>query len=121
VKKEIEDAIEKGKTKSKLLNVKIKFIKGYPALKTDPNGQANVRMKKVMSLVQGIPEDEIKTIGSSGSTDMGCVSEILNTNDIITHGIGWGGSNEHGVNENVRLKDIIIFIKELIAFLCADL
>ncbi len=121
VKKEIEEAIERGRAKSKLLDVKTTFLYDYPALRVDTKGPDIIRMKKVMTMVQNIPEKDIMDIGMSGSTDMGNVCQILNTNDIIMHGCGWGGSNPHGVNETVRLKDLKVFIKELIVFLCADL
>ena len=121
VKKEISEAIERGKVKSKLLDVKTTFIYDYPAMTADPNAPDITRMKNVMMEVQNITEDEIHTIGTSGSTDMGFVSQILNTNDIIFHGAGNPGSNSLGVNEFIKLKEVKMYIKELIVFLCADL
>ena len=56
-----------------------------------------------------------------GSLDMSFVSQILNVEDIIIHGLGTYDSNTHGVNESVNLKDMRIYIKELLVFLCADL
>jgi len=119
--KEIMEAIEKGKIKSSLLNVKVAFNLGYPPMVTNPNAPDITRLKKVMMEVQKISENRIRIIGGSGSTDMGFVSEILKTDDIIFHGLGNTGSNDHGVNENIRLKEVLIYIKELIVFLCADL
>jgi len=78
-------------------------------------------MKKVMMEVQNVTEDKIMIIGNAGSTDMGYVSEILSTNDIIFHGVGDVGSNSHGVNEYIRLKDVKTYIKELIIFLCSEI
>ncbi len=121
VKREIEEAIERGRKKSKLLDVQTQFIYDYPALRVDPEGADVLRFKKVMSIVQNVPEDEIALIGSSGSTDMGNVSQILNTNDIIIHGLGNAGSNAHGVNETIRVKEVKTYIKELLVFLCADI
>ena len=119
--KEIMEAIEKGKIKSNLLDVKVTFNLGYPPMVTNPNAPDITRLKKVMMEVQKISENRIRIIGGSGSTDMGFVSEILKTDDIIFHGLGNTGSNDHGVNENIRLKEVLIYIKELIVFLCADL
>jgi acetylornithine deacetylase/succinyl-diaminopimelate desuccinylase-like protein len=87
----------------------------------DQNAPDITRMKKVMMEVQKVPQEKIFVIGSSGSTDMGYVSEILDTDDIIFHGVGNAGSNDHGVNEYIKLKDVRTYIKELIVFLCADL
>lgn len=121
VKKEITEAIERGKAKSKLLDVKVHFTYDYPPMTADFNAPNITRLKKVIMKVQNISEEEIKPFGMAGSTDMGYISEIMKTNDIIFHGVGSGGSNSHGVNETIRLKDVLIYIKELIVFLCADL
>ena len=53
--------------------------------------------------------------------DVGFVAQILKTQEIILRGVATAGSNTHGVNETIRLKDIKTFIKEIIIFLCADL
>ncbi|TFG06352.1 MAG: M20 family peptidase [Promethearchaeota archaeon] len=121
VKKEILEAVDRGKEKSKALDVKTTFNYMYPALQINPNTPPIKRIKKVMALVQKVPEDQIKTLGMAGSVDMSFVSEILNIDDIIIHGIATLGSNAHGVNENVKLKDMKTYIKELIVFLCADI
>ena len=121
VKKEISEAIERGKAKSKLLDVKTTFVYDYPPMVADPNAPDITRMKKVMMEVQKVPENRIMVIGNAGSTDMGYVSEILKTKDIILHGVGNPGSNDHAVNEYFKLKEVKTYIKELIVFLCADL
>ncbi|MHA1805930.1 MAG: M20 family metallopeptidase [Promethearchaeota archaeon] len=120
VKQEILDAIETGKANSKLLDVKTTFIYDYPAVKMNVNSPDVLKLKEIMKIVQDIPEEKIKTVGMSGSTDMGYVSEILNTNDIIFYGVGNAGSNPHGVNETIKLRDLKTYIKELILFLCSD-
>ena len=121
VKKEISEAIERGKAKSKLLNVKTTFIYDYPPMVADPNAPDITRMKKVMMEVQKVPENKIMVVGIAGSSDMGYVSEILKTKDIVFHGVGNPGSNDHAVNENIKLKEVKTYIKELIVFLCVDL
>jgi len=121
VKQEILDAIERGKAKSKALEVKTTFNYMYPALRVNPKSPNIDRIKKVMSLVQNVPEDKIEMLGMASSLDMSFVSEILNVDDIIIHGIATLGSNAHGVNETVKLKDMKTYIKEIIVFLCADL
>ena len=117
VKQEIQDAIDRGKSKSKALEVRTQYIHIYPPFTNDPNSPANLRLKKVMSLVQNIPENEIMTIGGSGSTDMG----VLTGYDVIIHGVTGVGSNNHGVNEFIKWSDVKLYTKELLAFLCADL
>ena len=121
VKQEILKAVEKGKAKSKALDVKTTFNYMYPALRINPKSPPINRIKKVMSLVQNVPEEKIPLFGIGGSTDMSFVSQILNVEEIIIHGLATLESNAHGVNESVNMRDIRIYIKELLVFLCADL
>jgi acetylornithine deacetylase/succinyl-diaminopimelate desuccinylase-like protein len=69
-----------------------------------------------MSYVQNVPLEKIFQIGVSGGTDMGYVTN----HELIFHGLGNLGSNLHGVNESVKLKDVKTYIKELIVYLCAE-
>lgn len=117
VKQEIQEAIDRGRTKSKALDVRTRYIHAYPPFRNDPNSPGNLRHKKVLSLIQQVSENEINVIGTSGSTDMGTLTGY----DVIIHGLIGPGSNTHGVNEYTKLSDAKMFIKELITFLCADL
>ncbi|MFX1323926.1 MAG: M20 family metallopeptidase [Promethearchaeota archaeon] len=121
VKQEILNAIEKGKEKSKALDVKTTFKYSYPPLKVDIQCPEVQRIIKTLQLVQKIPEEKIQKTGMSLTFDIGFVAQVLNTHEIILRGVATAGSNTHGVNESIRLKDIRKFVKELIVFLCADL
>ncbi|MFX1278345.1 MAG: M20 family metallopeptidase [Promethearchaeota archaeon] len=121
VKQEILNAVDRGKIKSNALDVKTTFKYSYPPLKADINSPEIQRMKRVIQLVHNIPEERIKITGMSMTFDVGFVAQILNTKEIILRGVATGGSNTHGVNETIRLKDIKKFIKEIIVFLCVDM
>ncbi len=71
----------------------------------------------MIQLVQKIPEEKIRKTGMSITFNAGFVAQTLNTHDIILRGEPTGGSNTHGVNESIRLKDIKKFVKEIIVFL----
>ena len=60
-----------------------------------------------MSYVQNVPLEKIFQIGVSGGTDMGYVTN----HELIFHGLGNPGSNLHGVNESVKLKDVKHILK----------
>ena len=121
VKQEILDAIEKGKVVSNALDIKVSFNYSYPPLKVDISSPEIKRIIKVIQLVHKIPEEKIRKTGMTHSFDVGFVAQILKTQEIILRGVATAGSNTHGVNETIRLKDIKKFIKEIIIFLCADL
>ncbi len=81
VKQEISDAIERGKQKSNLLEVKTTYKYDYPPLKVDINAPDIQRMKKVIKLVQNIPEEKIRIMGMGLTFDAGYVAQILGTED----------------------------------------
>ena len=121
VKAEIIEAIKRGKAKSKALDVRIKFEYSNPPVKVDINSPEIQRIIKVIQLVHKIPEEKIHITGLNLTFDVGFVAQILKTQEIIIRGVATAGSNTHGVNETIRLKDIKKFIKEIIMFLCADI
>ncbi|MFW9826883.1 MAG: M20 family metallopeptidase [Candidatus Thorarchaeota archaeon] len=121
VKKEIIEAIEKGRAKSKALDIKTEFRYSNPPLKVDINNPELQRVKEVIQLVHNIPEEKIFITGMNLTFDVGFVAQILKTQEIIIRGVATAGSNTHGVNETVRIKDIKKFIKEIIVFLCWDI
>ncbi|MFX0069820.1 MAG: M20 family metallopeptidase [Candidatus Hermodarchaeota archaeon] len=121
VKNEIKEAIKRATAKSKAIDVKVTYFLLYPPVKANPNGPNVSKMKRVISLVQNIDEEKIPISGFSGSTDMGFVTDILDTDDIIVHGLMTFNSNYHAINEYIKIKDVKMYIKELIVFLCADI
>ncbi len=121
VKKEIIEAIERGRIKSKALAIKTTFKYSYPPLKIDINNPEIQRILKVIQLIHKIPKENIRLIGMNFSFDVSFVSQILKTNEIVIRGVATAGSNTHGVNETIRIKDIKKFVKEILVFLCGDI
>ncbi len=121
VKQEILKSINKGKEKSKALDVKLSFRYDNPPLKVNHNLPIIKRWKKTMAIVNNIFEDKIQIIGTSASTDMGFVAEILNKEDVILTGIESPTSKAHAENEFTRIRDIKTLLKEILVFLCGDL
>ncbi|MFX1389890.1 MAG: M20 family metallopeptidase [Promethearchaeota archaeon] len=121
VKQELIQAIERGKENSKALEIKTTFEYSYPPLKVDINSPEVKRIIKVIQLTHKIPEEKIRITGMNLAFDVGFVAQIMNTQEIIIRGVATASSNTHGVNETIRIKDIKKFIKEIIAFLCADI
>ncbi|MFX0040039.1 MAG: M20 family metallopeptidase [Promethearchaeota archaeon] len=121
VKAEILEAIERGRKKSQALDVKTTFKYSYPPLKVDINSPEIQRIIKVIKLVHKIPEENIYLTGMNLTFDVGYVAQILKTHEIIIRGVATAGSNTHGVNETIRIKDIKKFVKEILVFLCADI
>jgi succinyl-diaminopimelate desuccinylase len=120
VKRELLEAIERGKENTNALDVKVRFDYSYPPLKVDVNSPEVQKIKKIIMMVQNIPEERIRKQGMAITFDIGYVAQILKTQNIIIRGVAYGGSNTHGINEHIRIRDIKKFIKEILAFLCGD-
>ena len=121
VKQEILESVNKGKQKSKALDVKVSFRYDNPPLKVNHNLPIIKQWKKTMALVNNIFEEKIQIIGTSASTDMGFVADILNKEDVILTGIESPTSKAHAENEFTRIRDIKTLLKEILVFLCGDL
>jgi succinyl-diaminopimelate desuccinylase len=117
VVKEIREAVERGKAKSKALAVETMFTRVYPAIKVNPNTAYALKMKEAVKKVQGYKDSDFVAMGLSGSTDMAFVQMVTHNENIIFRGTGRNDSNFHGKNEFCYLKDLKALAKELIYFL----
>jgi len=114
---EINKAIERGREKSRALDVVVKYSHIYPAIKVNPYTPYAIKMKEAVKLVQGYKDEDFFAMGLSGSTDMAFVQMITGNEDIIFRGAGRSDSNMHAKNEFVYIKDLKALSKELIYFL----
>lgn len=114
--KEIEDAIQRGKEKSKLLDVKVQVIRGYPPVVFD---MESPHMRKMMEARRAVHDYGDFLIGGlGGSTDMGSVAEALKTDRFI--GVSPARADNvtaHAANERVDIPDLITMTKELVHYL----
>lgn len=116
---EIQEAIGKGKSQKKALNIKVAYNHIYPPYKPDPNSKYVKRMVETLKLVQGYKDEDFLKGGSSSSTDMAFVQQALKTDKFVHFGPGRRAeSRSHGADENIRVSDLTAYIKELIYYLC---
>ncbi len=114
--REIEDAIERGRKKSKLIDVKVKAIRDYPPVVFDMESPYMKKLIKARQAVHGY--DGFLSGGIGGSTDMGCVAEALKTNKFI--GVSPTRADNisaHAANERVEITDLLAMTKELVHYL----
>jgi len=117
ITREIEDAIENGKARSKALAVETNFTHIYPAIKVNPNTEYALKMKEGVKIVQGYKDSDFVAMGLSGSTDMAFVQMVTHNENIIFRGTGRSDSNFHAKNEFAYIRDLKALAKELIYFL----
>lgn len=116
VVKEIKEAIERGRAKSKLLDVKVKAVRDYPPVVFDVNSPYMEKMKEARRAVHGY--DDFLVGGLGGSTDMGCVAEALKTDKFV--GVSPTRADNisaHAANERVEIADLVSMTKELVHYL----
>ncbi len=117
---EIEDAIARGKAKSKLLDLRTQVTRGYGAVELDPDNPAARRMQETIQAVKGW--EGMIFGGMSGSTDLACVADALKPQKLeVAHfGVARGSDlRAHGADEFVYIEDLVAVTKELIHYFCA--
>ncbi len=116
---EIYEAIARGKSKSKALDIAVKVQHSYPAVRFNPDSIYSKKMKEAKKVVQGYKDEEFIRYGVAGSTDMSFVQQVLQTDHIVMCGASRNGNNVHGADEFVLVSDLRALVKELIYYLCA--
>ncbi len=119
VVQEIREAVERGKAKSKALDVEVQYTHCYPALKLDLQSPYLKRMREALQAVKGYKEDEIIYAGISGSSDMGFVAEVLKDFHFVMVGPAAfdNFSKAHAADEWIRIDDLLNMTKQLVHYL----
>jgi succinyl-diaminopimelate desuccinylase len=114
--KEIEEAVARGKAKSKLIDVKVRPVRDYPPVVFDVESPHMNKMIEARRAVHDYGDFLIGGMG--GSTDMGCVAEALNTDKFIgVSPVRADNITAHAANERVEIPDLINMTKELVHYL----
>jgi len=116
---EIEQAVERGREKSKLVDLKMKVIRGYGAVELDIDNPAVRKMQEAIKAVQGY--EGLIFGGMSGSTDLACVADALKPKKLEIAHFGVARASDlraHGADEFVYIEDLVIVTKELIHYFC---
>ena len=116
--KEIEEAIERGRKKSKLIDLSINIVHSYPPMELDRENPAIKKMLEGKKAVKGY--EHFIYGGISGSTDLGFVAEALKPKKIEAAGFGLIRASKiliHAVDEFVYVEDLVDMTKELVYYM----
>jgi succinyl-diaminopimelate desuccinylase len=119
VVEEIEQAIARGKTKSKALSVEMSVIHNYCPFKADTTSQYALKMREALKAVHNYQDRDFVFGGGAASTDMGFITQACGIDNII--GIGaasFDNLSAHKPDEWVRVDDLINMTKQLVHYLC---
>ncbi len=119
VVQEIKQAVERGKTKSKALNVEVSFIHSYRPFKADITSKYAMKMRDALKAVHNYQDAEFIIGGAAASTDMGFIAQVCDIESII--GIGaasFDNLSAHKPDEWIRIDDLVNMTKQLVHYLC---
>ena len=114
---EIQEAVKRGREKSKLLDLKVDFNHVYSPVEIDPDSPASKKMRAAATAVKGY-EDFIFG-GISGSTDLGLVANALKPEKVDVACFGLVRASDiraHTADEFVYVEDLITMTKELVHY-----
>ncbi|MFC2077755.1 M20 family metallopeptidase [Candidatus Bipolaricaulota bacterium] len=120
VVEEIEQAIERGRARSDLLDVRIEATNAFYPVSINPGNPAAKRMRAAVSDVLGYTE--FLYGGLAVSTDLGFVIEALKPlkAEVACCGLARpGSSTAHAVDESVLVNDLVAMTKLLLHYFCA--
>ena len=108
VRREIARVVKEFAAKHREVKVSMKMILGYDPMLTSPNHPLVRTVRKVAKKVLG---RDVPPCGSQGSTDMAAVSAL--GIPIAVLGATRQDSNIHGIDEHVRINDLVSVTKIL--------
>jgi succinyl-diaminopimelate desuccinylase len=114
---EIEEALSRGRKKSKLLDLKTEIVHAYPPVEIDPGTPASKKMREAKKAVKGY--EEFIYGGISGSTDLGFVAKAMEPQklNVAVFGLVRGANIlAHAADEFVYIEDLVDMTKELVYY-----
>jgi succinyl-diaminopimelate desuccinylase len=115
---EIQAAVERGKAKSKALDVEVNFVHANYPFKVDTDSTYARKMREALKAIHGFQDSDFAFGGASGSTDMGFVAHALKTDKFIGVGaLTLENVSAHQPDEWVSIKDLLNMTKQLVHYL----
>ena len=115
---EIEQALQRGRARSKLEDLRVSFVHDYPPVECDPKQPATRKAMEAKKAVHGY--EDFVFGGLSGSTDLGFVMEALKPRQVQVAGFGLVRATNilaHAADEYVYVEDLVSMTKELVHYL----
>ena len=114
---EIQEAVDRGRGASKLVDVKTDFNCSYGPVEIDPQSPASKKMRAAARAVMGYTDFVYG--GMSGSTDLAMVADALKPEKLDVAGFGLVRAEDiraHAADEYVYIEDLISMTKQLVHY-----
>ncbi|MFC1937001.1 M20 family metallopeptidase [Chloroflexota bacterium] len=117
--RETDEAIARGRGKSKAIGVKVEHTHSYVPSVRDINSEFAERARRAKRLVHGY--EQISVVDMGGSLDMGFVIQTLHNDKVVTFGPRRTGENTaHSPDERIAVADLVSMAKEILLYLTLD-
>jgi succinyl-diaminopimelate desuccinylase len=114
---EIQEAVKRGRKKSKLIDLKLNFSCGYGPVEIDPQSPASKKMRAAAKAVHGYTDFVFG--GISGSTDLSMVADALKSEKLDVASFGLVRAQNvlaHSADEFVYVEDLVSMTKQLVHY-----
>lgn len=114
---EIQEAVKRGRKKSKLLDLKMNFHSSYGPVEIDPQSPASKKMRAAARAVMGYTDFMFG--GMSGSTDLAMVADALSPEKLDVACFGLVRAEDiraHSADEYVYVEDLVSMTKQLVHY-----
>jgi succinyl-diaminopimelate desuccinylase len=114
---EIREAVNRGRKKSKLVDLKIDFNCSYGPVEIDPQSPASQKMRAAASAVMGYSDFVFGGMG--GSTDLAMVADVFKPEKLDVACFGLIRADDiraHTADEFVYIEDLVSMTKELVHY-----
>jgi len=116
---EILAAVERGKRRSKALEVVTQVLPAFPPLSVNLDNPHAVRLREAKKAVLGYEDADFQRYASAKSYELGFVQRVTGDDRFYFLGVTRPDSNEHATDESCRLTDMRNLTKELVYYLTA--
>jgi succinyl-diaminopimelate desuccinylase len=114
---EIQEAVKRGRKKSKLLDLKMDLHNSYGPVEIDPQSPASRKMRAATRAVMGYTDFMFG--GISGSTDLAMVADALSPEKLDVACFGLVRAEDiraHAADEFVYVEDLVSMTKQLVHY-----
>ncbi len=122
VTERIREAVARGASRSKALDVTVDIRHVYRPLVIDEKSPGNRKAARALQAIYGWEPENWLVAGVSASTDMGDVQAVVPEADIIGMGpLGLASvAKAHAVDECVAIADLLGLAKQLVYYFCVE-
>ena len=116
---EILTAMERGRARSRAVEITAQVIPGFPSFRCSLDNPHARRLRDAKKLVLGYQDEDFRQVASARSYGLGLVQQEMGLSDSHFTGVSRAEAMESDTDESCRLFDLFNLTKELVCHLSA--